>query len=184
MPKTKVLGRSASLWLGWPVLYQLAAVIGMGSVFCSSMVYIDTRRPCWAARRTHLKFFGTALLLGSVTTAALLALSGAPAAWVIAFTATATVVRTALFFTERRDLHRDLADAAGDCHRSARILTEKLGDLLRLRGLLFWIATVSGLLAVTEPPVPALEEPPVPVAAEPAATRPTRLSIRRVVLRS
>ena len=142
----------AAVCLNWPVLYQMAAALGLGSVFCSAMVYIDTRRPCWAARRTHVKFFGTALLLGSVTTAALLTLSGAPPAWVIALTAAATAVRTVLLLAERRDLHRDLADAAGDCHRSARILTESLGDLHRLQGMLFWIATVSGLLALTNPP--------------------------------
>ena len=147
---------AAAVWLDWPVLYQLAAVIGMGSVFCSAMVYIDTRRPCWAARRTHVKFFGTALLLGAATTAALLALSGDLAAWFMAFTAVAAVVRLALFLIESRDLRRDLLNAASDCHRSARILAEKLGDQLRLRAGLILIATVSGLLALANLPVLAL----------------------------
>ena len=144
---------AAAVFLEWPVLYQIAALMGMGSVFCSAMVYIDTRRPCWKARRTHVKFFGTALLLGSAAMAALLALSGAPAEPVIAFTAAAAAIRTVLFITERRDRQRDLADARSDCHRSARILKEKLGDLLQVRAILFWIATASSVMLLTEPPV-------------------------------
>ncbi len=147
---------AAAVWTGWPALYQLAAVIGMSSVFCSAMVYIDTRRPSWAARRTHVKFFGTALLLGSTMTTALLAFFGDLSAWFIAFTAAAAVVRTVLYFAERRDLRRDLADTSSDSHRSARILKEKLGDMLRLRAGLIWIATISGLLALANLPMLAL----------------------------
>ncbi len=147
---------AAAVFLGWPALYAMAAAAGMVSVFCSSMVYIDTKRPCWAARRTHLKFFGTALLLGSTATAALLGLSGGPAEWFAGFTVAAVIVRAVLFFTEGRVLHRDLADPGSDCHRSARILAEKLGDLLRLRSILISIATVSGLLALANLPVLAL----------------------------
>ncbi len=42
----------------------LAGVVGLTSVFCSVMVYVDTRRPFWAARWTAPRFFGTTLLTG------------------------------------------------------------------------------------------------------------------------
>lgn len=40
------------------------AWIGLLSVFCSVMVYVDTRRPFWVMSQTVPKFFGTALVLG------------------------------------------------------------------------------------------------------------------------
>jgi formate dehydrogenase iron-sulfur subunit len=44
----------------------LAAVVtsGMAAVYCSIMVYVDTRRPFWRWSLTAPKFMGTALLLG------------------------------------------------------------------------------------------------------------------------
>lgn len=43
----------------WPV-----ALIGLVSVFCSVMVYVDTRRPFWIMAQTAPKFFGTVIVLG------------------------------------------------------------------------------------------------------------------------
>ncbi|RBP47636.1 nitrate reductase (quinol-dependent) transmembrane subunit [Roseimicrobium gellanilyticum] len=40
------------------------AVIGYVCVFCSVMVYVDTRRPFWQMSQTLPKFFGTGLVLG------------------------------------------------------------------------------------------------------------------------
>ncbi|MEZ0274304.1 MAG: DmsC/YnfH family molybdoenzyme membrane anchor subunit [Roseimicrobium sp.] len=45
------------------------AVIGLLSVFCSVMVYVDTRRPFWHMGQTLPKFFGTALVLGAALAA-------------------------------------------------------------------------------------------------------------------
>lgn len=42
----------------------VAALVGMLSVFCSVMVYVDTRRPFWVMSQTAPKFFGTAIVLG------------------------------------------------------------------------------------------------------------------------
>ena len=44
------------------------AIAGMLGVFCSVMIYHDTRRAFWHARYTAPKFFLSALLLGTVTT--------------------------------------------------------------------------------------------------------------------
>jgi len=41
-----------------------AASVGVSSVLCSVMVYVDTRRPFWVMTQTLPKFFGTALVLG------------------------------------------------------------------------------------------------------------------------
>jgi Fe-S-cluster-containing dehydrogenase component/DMSO reductase anchor subunit len=46
-------------WTAW-----LAAGIGGLAVFCSAMVYVDTRRPFWSAALTFPKFVLTSLLLG------------------------------------------------------------------------------------------------------------------------
>lgn len=43
----------------WP-----AALIGLLSVWCSVMVYVDTRRPYWLMVQTAPKFFGSTLVLG------------------------------------------------------------------------------------------------------------------------
>jgi len=44
-----------------------AAVTGVCAVWCSIMVYVDTRRPCWWFPSTSAKFLLTALLLGIPT---------------------------------------------------------------------------------------------------------------------
>jgi len=48
------------------------ALSGLSAVFASSMVYIDTKRPFWAARFTLWDFFGTAVVLGAGFSGAIL----------------------------------------------------------------------------------------------------------------
>jgi formate dehydrogenase iron-sulfur subunit len=43
----------------------IPAALGLASVFCSVMVYVDTRRPFWAIGQTPPKFFGTVVVLGT-----------------------------------------------------------------------------------------------------------------------
>jgi len=47
-----------------PLSAILAACTGLAAVFCSAMIYVDTRRPFWNAPMTFGKFFSTTLLLG------------------------------------------------------------------------------------------------------------------------
>lgn len=47
----------------------MAAAVGLMSVFCSVMVYVDTKRPFWAFSQTAPKFFGTSIVLGLSLTA-------------------------------------------------------------------------------------------------------------------
>ncbi|CAN5910773.1 dimethyl sulfoxide reductase anchor subunit [soil metagenome] len=42
----------------------VAAAVGIASVFCSVMVYVDTKRSYWTMSQTLPKFFGTTLSLG------------------------------------------------------------------------------------------------------------------------
>ncbi len=55
------------------VLGSTAASVGLLSVLCSVMIYVDTRRPLWTPASTSAKFFLTALILG-VPTALLVSL--------------------------------------------------------------------------------------------------------------
>jgi formate dehydrogenase iron-sulfur subunit len=63
----------ANVWLGdeglpttalQGVLQHLAALSGLIGVFCSVMVYVDTRRPFWSLPQTGFKFFMSAVVLG------------------------------------------------------------------------------------------------------------------------
>lgn len=47
-----------------PLAGVAALLAGLGSVFCSAMVYIDTRREFWRAERTMIRFFGTTAVAG------------------------------------------------------------------------------------------------------------------------
>jgi Fe-S-cluster-containing dehydrogenase component/DMSO reductase anchor subunit len=59
-------------------LQSAAAVAGLAGVFCSVMIYVDTRRPFWSLPATGFKFFMTAVVLG-IPSALLVALLAA--AW-------------------------------------------------------------------------------------------------------
>jgi formate dehydrogenase iron-sulfur subunit len=52
-------------------LAMTTALLGLVSVFCSAMIYVDTRRPSWAPSLTFPKFLGATLLLGSSAAAAI-----------------------------------------------------------------------------------------------------------------
>jgi Fe-S-cluster-containing dehydrogenase component/DMSO reductase anchor subunit len=58
----------AAAALGFIPAWWVAA-IGFACVFCSVMVYVDTRRPFWHMSQTLPKFFGTGLVLGSALAA-------------------------------------------------------------------------------------------------------------------
>src|SRR5205085_785606 len=45
-------------------LYSGLIASGLGGVFCSAMLYADTRRSFWSLGRSAAKFFGTTIVLG------------------------------------------------------------------------------------------------------------------------
>jgi formate dehydrogenase iron-sulfur subunit len=136
-----------------PLFVFGSGALGLISVFTSAMIYIDTRRPFWAARFTTLRFFGTTFLLGSAFAAAGLALidffdlaeltSAATSAAVAA-----TVFRTGLFLWERSNYQSSLADPDDPARRSALTISTLLPWLPKLRATLFTISTIAGILAI------------------------------------
>ena len=56
------LAATLSSWA--PVTGMSAAVIGLGAVFCSAMLYHVTKRQWWHLSRTGFKFFMTSVVLG------------------------------------------------------------------------------------------------------------------------
>jgi len=58
-----LLGDTVPAWLE-SGLGVAAAITGAAGVYCSAMIYIDTRRPFWNAMNTGVKFLLTSLLLG------------------------------------------------------------------------------------------------------------------------
>jgi len=83
-----------------PALTALTAIVGFIGVFTSVMIYVDTRRPFWAASLTAPKFFGTTLTLGSVAAAFAFAWTGAGQPALVAIAA-ATALRAGLFLWEQ-----------------------------------------------------------------------------------
>jgi DMSO reductase anchor subunit len=73
---------------GGALLQPAAALAGLAGVFCSVMIYVDTRRAFWNLPLTTFKFFMTAVVLG-VPAALFVALLGA--AWSEALTARAVM---------------------------------------------------------------------------------------------
>jgi Fe-S-cluster-containing dehydrogenase component/DMSO reductase anchor subunit len=69
------VGVTISDW-GQTILGSGASAAGLAAVFCSVMVYVDTRRPCWTLVPTTAKFLLTCLILG-IPTALLVSLTAA-----------------------------------------------------------------------------------------------------------
>lgn len=137
-----------------PGLILLTSVAGLLGVFCSTMVYVDTRRPFWSASLTFTKFFGTTLLLGAAAAATLLGWSAVHddgmQVWLQRFAVAATCVCTALFIIEQLAYRQAKAEAQHPWHRCARIMQELLPRMLQARWVLFIISTVFGLAAVID----------------------------------
>jgi Fe-S-cluster-containing dehydrogenase component/DMSO reductase anchor subunit len=105
---TLAITASAGLWYRGPILAAATAVVGLLSVFCSAMIYVDTRRPSWARSLTFPRFFGATLLLGSSAAAVIMsfmALAGNAEITATAHVAawSAMAIRTALFIWEAQN---------------------------------------------------------------------------------
>ncbi|MBL9189364.1 MAG: dimethyl sulfoxide reductase anchor subunit [Opitutaceae bacterium] len=57
-----------------PQLLATAAALGSLGLFCSAMIYVDTRRHFWRAGQTFPRFFGTALVVAAACLAPLAAI--------------------------------------------------------------------------------------------------------------
>jgi Fe-S-cluster-containing dehydrogenase component/DMSO reductase anchor subunit len=139
----------ASVAFRSPSLTAATAVLGLLSVFCSAMIYIDTRRPSWVAPLTFPSFFGTTLLLGSAAAACVLnslALNGIPEIRSAAHFAvwSPMVVQTALFSwkTQNRLRPRNPTRPVDDFNLFNSF------NPFNLFNIFFTVSTLSGLLAI------------------------------------
>ncbi len=147
---------TATLWLKPDLLHSgiqlpalgITASLGLLSVFCSVMLYVDTRRRFWSVGRTAGKFFGSTLLLGLAASAVLVHSQMLWLAISVAFVAKLAVefeILASLKLTNRSELHR-----------SARLITghfRKLG-IVRLAlgaagGLVMPGLVLGGLMSMT-----------------------------------
>ncbi len=136
----------AAMWLLGDFEWMRLAVTGtavaaLGAVWCSVMVYVDTRRPFWSLANTAGKFLGTMALLGAVLCAATWSWMGVQAAW---WAAGAGITARWLLSTWELSRYRAaLEDESCTWHRSARVLKKHLSTQLDLRGFLL---VMTGLL--------------------------------------
>jgi len=131
-----------------PLLALVTAATALAGIFCSAMIYVDTRRSFWSASLTFPRFFGTTLLLGTACTAAVLSWISAAPSFARGACTTALILSVlytgweVLFF--RQSLHDPLAPT----HRSARALSKLLRFQVQLRAACIAAATFAGIVAV------------------------------------
>jgi DMSO reductase anchor subunit len=117
------------------------SALGLVSVFCSGMIYVDTHRPAWIANNTFTRFFGTTLLLGATGTTTILSWIGASASnsglrQSILWAGVVTIfLRTVLFIWERQMSSHTTRYYQVPC-------------LFRLQSGFFVLATSFGVLAL------------------------------------
>jgi formate dehydrogenase iron-sulfur subunit len=124
-----------------------AAILGVGAVFTSVMIYVDTHREFWKGKYTFPKFYGTAALLGLIAT-------GVIGAWTGCFFSTdssdltrgvasvALILLGWLVLWEFSRYREALDDDASPIHQSALIIERLLPKLKATRDIL---CVLSGL---------------------------------------
>lgn len=131
----------------------LAILAGVAAIYCSAKIYTFTAREFWLGLRTHLKFFGSAAVLGPATGAGCAGLAGASPT---AMAALAAVLGMAKLAWEAAFLRR-VGDPAGVLRLSAKL---QLGPLKAVTLTRFGLGIVGLLLlaasAVTRAATPAV----------------------------
>ncbi len=146
--RTSWLSREAmvfSAWFGaaagalkYPALNAVACALGAAGLFCSAMIYIDTRRVFWRATQTLPKFFGSAVALGAAAALAF-GISPAMSAGVLGM---ATLAKLAIEVRPLRAANAEdeedvlsVFSAVIDRRHRAEINTARLLTTGRLRGI-------------------------------------------------
>ncbi len=134
----------------------MTALAGLGAVFTSAMIYIDTRRTFWSAGLTLPRFFGAVLTLGAASIPAALALggllSGALDHGTFRLVAGATIILSLAIFIWERNLHRRaLSQPSAAAHESARIVEHLLGRVSFARGAFLGASVASWLVVAAFP---------------------------------
>ena len=123
--------------------------LGLVSVFCSIMVYVDTKRAFWTLGKTTSKFMGTVALGGALASLALSLIyaNSSPAAlWLIA---TASILWKTLADTISLKAAKDTEWSMAK--KSALIQLQSLRSTLTLRWVMMSITIISTLVAIFLP---------------------------------
>lgn len=134
--------------LGWlplpdgpwrPALAAGTAALGLAALFCSVMIYVDTRRVFWRFANTAPRFFGSAVILGL---AAALTAPGAPRELGLLLAAV-TIVKLAFEARALAPLQEEDDGLNSPARQTARLLAGPLRDANALRVL---AALLGGIL--------------------------------------
>lgn len=120
----------ASTLLRWS-----AAVVGVGAVYCSAMVYHDTQREFWRWSLTLGKFLGSTALLGAAATITLVAATATFLPDKLLLLLAVVLAMSGLFklALEQRSLCHLADDDYAPLHKTALLLTGRLGLAHRLQ---------------------------------------------------
>lgn len=123
-------------WLGSFEWTRLAitgtAFAALVAVWCSVMVYVDTRRPYWSLSMTAGKFLGTMLLLGACVCSVVWIWFGVVAVyWAMG---AKVLLRWGLSIWEISRNRLALEDETCPWHKSARVLQKHLSRQIEVRG--------------------------------------------------
>jgi formate dehydrogenase iron-sulfur subunit len=135
-------------WQLVPMLAVATAGVAVAAIFCSAMIYVDTRRPFWSAANTFPKFCGTTLLLGLGASAAVLSWLQIAPQLARTLCGAALVANVLYAGWNLLMLRHNLRDPSAPAHRSARTIWKLLRPQLAIRAVLVVLATVIGIAAV------------------------------------
>lgn len=148
------LAKVSPAWLAslTPGLAFVSAFMALASIFCSAMIYVDTRRPFWSRSVTFPKFFGVMLILGLSGCAALLswnALLDASLLWPARAVCAGSLYGGLLYAAwEGLFFFHSLRDSSAPAHRSAQTIWHLLRSALALRAMLIVLSACAGAGAV------------------------------------
>lgn len=127
----------------------VTTVLGLAAIFCSVMIYVDTRRAFWTLGLTSMQFFGSIPLLGLAGTAATLAWMPAVAtASIHTLFVISALVQCAFFAWECLTFRAQLTRAHDPNHRSALIIWNLLRKPVIARAVLSAVSLLCALLAI------------------------------------
>jgi Fe-S-cluster-containing dehydrogenase component/DMSO reductase anchor subunit len=147
------------------VLSSIVSLSGLLGVFCSAMIYHDTRMACWYWLPVTLKFYASTVLTGTATVLFVTTLQGLLSPSIVVqgayqeltlFLSKALVVATGLKLGFEAVVFRHLRDSGSSAmKRTARLLAGELAEITTARFLL-------GLIGGAVLPVAFMAQKPAP----------------------
>ena len=130
-----------------PPLSLGVGLAGLGCVFVSGMVYVDTKRACWSPRHSFGGFFGTAILLGAAGASVTLGFLG-KLDTTRGFVLAGLAVGVVMLVWREMELGAALSNPGSPIHLNARAVKELLPRTVLARRVLFMSSTLFGVLAL------------------------------------